>query len=229
MKTIVTTGTVLSRINYQEADRILTIITPDQGKILVMARGVRRIKSKLAGGVELFSQSEITFIRGRGDIGTLVSSRLIKHYDKIVKDIDRTMFAYDFLKLINKITEDNSEPEYCALTDQVLDGLNQPEINLHLVKIWADVRLLSLYGHAPSLSADVQGNKLDASINYDFDQEQAAFTPRTDGLFNSNHIKLLRLAAGSTLKQISRVERIEKYIESTVRLTESIRKTQLHV
>ncbi|MEJ0073760.1 MAG: DNA repair protein RecO [Candidatus Saccharibacteria bacterium] len=85
----VTTGIVLTRVDYGEADRIITLITPDQGKLRLMAKGVRRIKSKLAGGIELFSVSNITFIRGRGDIGTLVSSRVLTHYGRIVSDLDR--------------------------------------------------------------------------------------------------------------------------------------------
>ena len=47
MKHINTTGVVLGRINYREADRIIKVITPDFGKVSLMARGVRKIKSKL--------------------------------------------------------------------------------------------------------------------------------------------------------------------------------------
>jgi recombinational DNA repair protein (RecF pathway) len=57
---------------------------PDSGKLSLMAKGVRKVKSKLAGGIELFSTSEITYIPGRGSVGTLVSSRLMRHYGGIV-------------------------------------------------------------------------------------------------------------------------------------------------
>ena len=50
---IKTLGFVLRRTNYGEADRILNLITP-QGKISAIAKGVRKPKSKLAGGVEMF-------------------------------------------------------------------------------------------------------------------------------------------------------------------------------
>jgi len=83
---IVTTAIVLSRLNYGEADRIITVITPDNGKLRLMAKGVRRVKSKLAGGIELFIVSSLTFIKGKGDIGTLVSSRLQTHFSSIVTD-----------------------------------------------------------------------------------------------------------------------------------------------
>ena len=71
MKQISTTGVILSRVNYKEADRILGVITPNYGKVRLMARGVRKIKSKLAGGIELFSISSLNYVNGKGDISTL--------------------------------------------------------------------------------------------------------------------------------------------------------------
>ena len=65
---IKTLGLVLRRTNYGEADRILNIITPT-GKISAMAKGVRRARSKLAGGVEMFSLSEYVIHCGRGGWG----------------------------------------------------------------------------------------------------------------------------------------------------------------
>jgi DNA repair protein RecO (recombination protein O) len=80
MQQLQTRGIILSRTDFGEADRILTVLTPQQGKLRLMAKGVRKIKSKLAGGIELFSVSDITYIRGKGELGTLISwiaSRLI--------------------------------------------------------------------------------------------------------------------------------------------------------
>ena len=50
---IKTLAYVLRRTNYGEADRILNIITPN-GKISAIAKGARKEKSKLAGGIEMF-------------------------------------------------------------------------------------------------------------------------------------------------------------------------------
>ncbi|MDB5181251.1 MAG: repair protein RecO, partial [Candidatus Saccharibacteria bacterium] len=112
MKQITTTAIILSRTDFGEADRILTLLTPDHGKLRLIAKGVRRIKSKLAGGIELFSVSDIVYIKGRGDIGTLISTRLIRHYGKIVSDVTRTMLGYDLIKMLNKATEDEPEDDY---------------------------------------------------------------------------------------------------------------------
>jgi len=60
VKQFVTTGLVLSRTDFGEADRIITVLTPDHGKLRLMAKGVRRMKSKLAGGIDLFTVSDLT-------------------------------------------------------------------------------------------------------------------------------------------------------------------------
>jgi DNA repair protein RecO len=67
---IVTKGIVLSRRDYQEADRILSVLTPDNGKVSLIAKGVRKPKSKLAGGIELFSVSQLTYLPSHNDLKT---------------------------------------------------------------------------------------------------------------------------------------------------------------
>src|SRR5438105_13293621 len=104
-----TTGIVLARTDYGEADRILTFLTPDHGKVKAIAKGVRKIKSKLAGGIELFSVSDISLVIGRGELNTLTSTRLIKHYGNIVKDLNHSNTGYEFMRLLDKNTEDQAE------------------------------------------------------------------------------------------------------------------------
>jgi DNA repair protein RecO (recombination protein O) len=192
MNQIITRGIVLSRTDFGEADRILTFLTPDQGKLRLMAKGVRRIKSKLAGGIELFSVSDITFIHGKRDIGTLISSRLQTHFGRIVQNIDRVQAGYEVIKLVNKNTEDEPESAYFDLLTtafQALDNAVAPE----LVHSWTVVQLLRIGGHAPNLQTDSRGSKLEAATKYNFDSDSMAFATAERGRFAANHIKFLRL------------------------------------
>jgi DNA repair protein RecO (recombination protein O) len=195
MNQIVTQGIILSRIDYGEADRILTLLTPDQGKLRLLAKGVRRVKSKLAGGIELFSVSTITCVRGRGEIGTLVSTRLVKHYANIVHDLDRTMLGYELIKQLNKITEDQPGPEYFNLLQQAFKALDDADISLQVVRFWFSAQLLRLAGHTPNLQTDAAGHKLDAQQRYRFNLETMCFSDTTgQGSFAADDIKFLRLA-----------------------------------
>lgn len=202
MKQAVTTGIILSRTDFGEADRIITVLTPDHGKLRLMAKGVKRLKSKLAGGIELFSVSSVTFITGKSDIGTLVSSRLEKHYGGIVKDIDRTMLGYELIKQLNKATEDEPEREYFDLLQQSFEALNDAAINSELIKTWFAAQLLKLGGHTPNLQTDTTGQKLEASQQYDFNFDDMAFQPRAQGQFSADHIKFLRLLFSNTAPNV---------------------------
>ena len=228
MKPSVTHGIVLARVNYQEADRILTVLTNDQGKLRLMAKGVRKVKSKLAGGIELLSVSELSVIKGKGEIGTLVSSRLIKHFDTIVKDIERTMYAYEFLKVINKITEDNADPEYFQLTVDVLEALDSAA-DLALVKLWADARLLKETGHSPNVARDANGQKLEETASYDFDTGDMVFVKRPDGIYQAAHIKLLRLVLTQSIDKLASVQGMEPYVPACQQFAHAMRRSLLHV
>lgn len=213
MKQQITRGIVLSRTDYGEADRIITILTPDHGKLRLMARGVRKVKSKLAGGIELFSVSQLTFIQGRGEVGTLISSRLERHYGQIVNDIARVQLGYDLIKQINKATEDHPEASYFEIMIEALAALDDPALPLNTVKIWFEASLLRLGGHTPNLSTDSNGNKLQPGASYNFDIEDMTFSPHSKGSFRTEHIKSLRLIfSGQTPAKLRQVEGLEPVI-----------------
>jgi DNA repair protein RecO (recombination protein O) len=193
MNQITTKAIILSRTDFGEADRILTLLTPDHGKLRLMAKGVRKVKSKLAGGIELFSVSDIVFIRGRGDIGTLVSTRLIHHYGSVVNDVNRTMLGYDLIKMLARVTEDEAEDDYFVLLEQTFAALDDTTIDLQLIRAWFVMQLLRIGGHAPNLHTDPAGNKLTADKRYEFSYDDMAFSVRPEGHFTADHIKFLRV------------------------------------
>jgi DNA repair protein RecO (recombination protein O) len=210
---------VLSRTDYGEADRIITLLTPQAGKLRVMAKGVRRVKSKLAGGIELFSVSSITYIRGRGDIGTLVSARLVTHYGRIIENIDRTMLGYDLIKQLHKATEDEPEPEYYYLLAEAFAALNDAGIGLDLIRLWFSAQLLKLSGHSPNLQTEPDGTKLQADQRYEFSFDDSAFTSRPDGAFGADQIKFLRVVfAGNAPGVLAKVNGASELAEQTKQL-----------
>jgi DNA repair protein RecO (recombination protein O) len=195
IKHINTKGIVLTRTNFGEADRIITFITPDYGKVRAIAKAVRKSKSKLAGGIELFSVSELGLINGRGEIRTLIHSRLVKHYGNIVKDLDRTQLGYELMKITNRATEDAAESEYFNLLNEGLIALDDHDIDVQIIETWFSMRLLKLSGHAPNLYQDVDSKKLDSKNTYNFNIDHMCFAVAQEeqGMFNAKHVKFLRL------------------------------------
>lgn len=206
-----TVGIVLTRIDYGEADRIITVLTPDVGKLTFMAKGVRRVKSKLAGGIELFSVSELTYVRGRGSMSTLVSARLQRHYGHIVSDIERTMAGYELIKLLNKVTEDEVESVYYELLDQALFALDDNTISLDIIQTWFNAQLLNCAGNIPNLLTTHEGEKLAINTKYEFDFDATAFRAHDEGTFGANDIKFLRLMfASSTPRLLANVAGVDE-------------------
>ncbi len=207
---IVTKGIVLTRTDFQEADRILTLLTPDHGKLRIIAKGVRRPRSKLAGGIELLSVSDISVLPGRGELGMLVSTRLITHYGQIVTELQRTMLAYDILKRLNKLTEDAVGKEFFTLLQATLEGLNDHGLDVNLTELWFNLQLLDITGRTPNLATDADGQPLTSDRTYLFDFENMAFNVRANAPFMANHIKLLRLClmtkAPADMKQVKGAE-----------------------
>jgi DNA repair protein RecO (recombination protein O) len=230
VKQVITTGIVLARTNYQEADRIITVLTPDQGKIRLLAKGVRKSKSKMAGGIELFSVAEISFIWGKGDISTLTSSRLKHHYVHIAKDITRTMLGYDLIKLLNKTIEDEPEPEYFELLQAALEALNDNSITQDVIKLWFYAQLLRLAGHSPNLQSDTTDHALDQSQTYIFSYDDMAFTAHHSGSFTADYIKLLRLVFGGNPPHIlQQVGGIQNLVPACLQLVQTILPNHLRV
>jgi len=203
MNQIVTKGIVLRRINYGEADRIVTYLTPDLGKISLMVKGVRKPKSKLAGSIELFGESQITLILGKGDIGNLVSARLIKNYGEISKDLDRTNFTYKVIQLINKHLEFSSGSEFYELVKETYESVNDPKIDLRISQIWFGLNFLDIMGHQPQLVVKDLTAKID---KYDFNLAKMEFVEHADGEYTKNDIKYLRLALSYKPKFLSKVQ-----------------------
>ncbi len=99
-----TVGYVLRRTNYGEADRILDLITP-LGKMPVVARGVRKMKSKLAGSVEPFTRSDFSVHFGRGELGILTGAKMQRFYGGILGDLGRMELATQILRRVDAAAE----------------------------------------------------------------------------------------------------------------------------
>lgn len=211
MKSYRTRAIVLRRTNYGEADRILHLLTPE-GKRSVIARGVRREKSKIAGGIELFSVSEVVIIEGKGDLGTLRSARAVQFYSHIVEDYDRLQFGYLAIKAVTRAAETVDEPEWYDTLSEVLMGLDVQTIPMSLVETWFYLRYAALLGHELNLNSDVAGDKLSSEKTYRYDMSEQGLRQTEKGEIGSEHIKLLRLIATKSIKTLTQVGGIEELL-----------------
>lgn len=211
MKTTRTRAIVLRRVNYGEADRIIHLLTPI-GRLNVMARGVRREKSKLAGGIELFAVSDVVVGQGKGDLKVLTSARLIQFYRHILEDYDRTQFSYEMLKQVGRASETLDEPEWYDIAAEVLMGLDNRSVPLLLVQTWFYLHFAAMLGYELNTQRDYQGAKLLETGLYRYDETEKGFIDAQNGEITADHIKILRLAAHKPLQAIIQVGGIESLL-----------------
>lgn len=211
-----TLGYVLRRVNYGEADRILSIITPD-GKISAIAKGVRKEKSKLAGGIELFSLIDFNIHRGKTNLATVTGTKMLVYYGNILKDLDRTQLAGEILKKINYLSENSDSPDYFEIVKQSLSALNEG-IDLDIVKGWFLFNVVKASGEEINLFRDNLGEKLSEHKRYNWDYNEMALKEELDGRIGADEIKLMRLILTNKLMMINKIKGVQAKMPELLRI-----------
>lgn len=206
-----TTAIVLRRTNYGEADRIIQLLTP-LGQRSVIAKGVRREKSKLAGGIELFAVSDVVIRRGRGELGVLTSARLNVFYHHILDDYERMQQVYAIMKLVANGSEQIDEPEWFMVLAQVLAAFNERTIDRRLIEAWFYLRYAGLLGSELNLHIDATGHKLQSDRRYMYDLSERVLRLSNRGNLTADHIKLLRLMQANSLEKMARIRGVTPVI-----------------
>jgi DNA repair protein RecO (recombination protein O) len=179
-------------------------MTPE-GKRSVMARGVRREKSKLAGGIELFGVSDIVINDGRGELGILTSARLVHFYQHIMQDYDRLQFGYEVIKQVASASEMVNEPEWYDVLFEVIKALDAKTLPLQLTQTWFYLRYADLLGSPLSLVNDIDGQSLRPDARYMYDISEKGLRQATSGELTADHIKLMRLIQAKPLEVLVQV------------------------
>ncbi len=103
-------GIVLKRRNLGEADRILTILSKESGKIAVVAPGVRRISSRRSSHVELLNFSQLTLYgSSKAFLPIVTQAQTLEDFSSIKSDLYKIGYAYYICELISGLCADNQE------------------------------------------------------------------------------------------------------------------------
>ena len=142
---------VLRRLDYGEADRILTLLTREHGKLAAIAKGARRAKARSAGSLDLFARSRMMLAKGRNlDVVAQVERRGdVRH---ISGDLQRTAYACLVSEIVDKVLEDRHPvDEVFDLVVETLDRLNAVDRSPRADSAWFLMRILDQLGYLPQL------------------------------------------------------------------------------
>ena len=106
MKIVKTKGIIIAEHNVSDFDKMLTILTPNLGKIECLAKGSRKPKSLLMAGTQLLCFGEYMLYKG-ADNYSMNSCEIIELFYKIRVDLDKLEQASYITKIINDVTTEN--------------------------------------------------------------------------------------------------------------------------
>lgn len=145
----VTTGLVLRVTETKESDKILTVLTPDMGKIPLIARGARRKNSRIAAASQLLAYSELTLYK-RGNWYMLDEASTLELFDGVRQDIVLLSLASYFTELAEAVcAEETASPEILSLLLNALYALCYTDKPPRIVKAAFQFRLMALAGFEP--------------------------------------------------------------------------------
>lgn len=144
-------GVVLKSINLGETDKIITVFTDKLGKIDVVAHGTRKPKSPLASSTLPFCYSKFSLYKGK-NLYTLSQSQIIESFQKIIMDLDKLSIGSYFVEMVDLLNEKEAKNVYIlGLLLKSLYLISESEIDLDILKLTFEFKIISLVGYQPSV------------------------------------------------------------------------------
>lgn len=167
MGIIKTKGIVTKIVNYSDSDKILTVITAEQGKIQVFCKGAQKSKSALLASMEFLAFSDFVLYEGSNDMYKMSSAEIIEVFYNLRIDIEKLSYATTMSQIMNDVC---LEGELCYKKVQLflntLYVLSETDKSLDFVYSVFQIRLLALLGFIPRLGACVSCGVNASDINY---------------------------------------------------------------
>ena len=141
-----TEGIILKRKNLGEADRVLTVLTPYHGKIVLLAKGIRRIQSRRAPHLELFHVAQLTLRKGK-TWDLILEAQTRQAFPGLRANLIRIAYAYRVAEAVDRLCAENqAHPVVFTRVQQVLFELetSEPASRAALVDVFTLALLLEL-------------------------------------------------------------------------------------
>jgi len=148
-------GLVIRTADWSETSRIATLWTRELGKVRVLAKGGRRLKSSFESGLDLLTLCRIVLLRkSPGSLDLLTEAQVAKRFSQLRQDLPALYAGYYIAELLGDLTEDYDP--HPSLFDEALAALE----TLGTKGVLAgprlarfEVTLLRELGYMPSLEA----------------------------------------------------------------------------
>lgn len=162
-------GLVLREASSGEADKIITVLAKQRGKIVISAKGAKNSKSAFLAGTQQFCYSDFIIYDSNKSIVNLNQAELIEPFRNITKDLSKLCYGTYFMELLENVTvECVNYDELLQLSLRTLHTLNGCKLNLELIVRAYELRLMKIVGYMPETTKCVKcGKPVDKNIFFD--------------------------------------------------------------
>lgn len=108
VKSYKTEGIIIKRQNSGEADRILTIFSKHQGKLVCLAKGARKPTSRKSGHIELFDRTYLFLSKGKY-LDILTQAEVRERFANLRGNLKASKAAFQIVELIDQLLKENQE------------------------------------------------------------------------------------------------------------------------
>ena len=212
---------VLKRTDVGEADRLLTLLTAERGKLRAVAKGARKPNARKTGHVELFNAVALSLHVAR-EIDIVTQAQTREPFLAMRDDLDRLGYAYYFAELIDRFVQE--EIEQREIYDLMFNALHWLETTMHLARTarYFQVRLLDALGYRPQLQFCIQSKtELLPQENFFSPEGGGMLKPEYRGMYRDaiavpvNALKVLRYLQSRTYAEIEQLN-LSPQVESEV-------------
>lgn len=148
MRNFRTEGIIIKRRNFNEADRILTVMTRDYGKLQIKAAGVRKITSRRAAHIELLNHTVLHLYKGN-TFSILTEAKMLDDFSEVKENFDKVGLAYHLCELVDGLCPENQENStvFFLLQKTLTSLCHQDDVYIpHYVSAEIDDYTLGTYG-----------------------------------------------------------------------------------
>lgn len=160
MRIFKTEGIIIKRKNFGEADKIITVMSKDYGKLTVLAKGIRKISSRRSGHLEVFGQAQFTLYQGK-TFDSVTEVTRIQRFQLPYNDLSKVSYAYYMCELTDLLLPERQEHEevyhlleerFSSLCHTTTHQESEEEVSVYALQ------LLRMLGFLPEHQDIPQGN-----------------------------------------------------------------------
>lgn len=159
-------GIVIRSMDYGEGNKIITLCTKSHGKMGVLVRGAKKVRSRHAAATQLFTYGEYVFFRGMGQIGTLNGCEILESHHEIREQLHAAAYASYAVELVDRALQDEEAGGY--MFEQLLaylQGLREGKDEQVMTHLF-EMKLCQAVGVAPELNSCVGCGRNDQLVSF---------------------------------------------------------------